>query len=169
MREPSREKSFKCTKCDKSFSTSSYLKAHERIHSGEIQMRKVWQVFFKIKVLEGTWERTHTEEKAFTCSICDKSFSRAGHFKEREGTHTEEKPFKCKIVTRVSQHQVTWQPLERINSGAKVQRLSCTKCDKVFSRLKVPWRSMRWWRNTQERSLSNARCVTRASQNQTTF
>ena len=157
MREPSWEKPFKCTKCDKSFSTSSYLKAHERIHSGEIQVRKVWQVFFKIKVLEGTWERTHTEEKAFTCSICDKSFSRAGHFQEREGTHTEEKPFKCKIVTRVSQHQVTWKPMRGLTQErSQSAKSELHKVRQSFFKIKSSLTEHEMIGHTQERSLSNA-------------
>ena len=88
----STQERFKCAKCDKCF---------------------------KIKVLEGTWERTHTEEKAFTCSICDKSFSRAGHFKEHEGTHTEEKPFKCTKCDKSFSTSSYLKTHERINSGEK--------------------------------------------------
>ena len=119
--------------------------------------KKVWQVFFKIKVLEGTWERTHTEEKAFTCSICDKSFSRAGHFKEHEGTHTEEKPFKCKIVTRVSQHQVTWKPMRGLTQErSQSAKSELHKVRQSFFKTKSYLTEHEMIEHTQERSLSNA-------------
>ena len=58
-----RERSFKCTKCDKSFLTSSYLKkrTHERICSGEKPFQ-VHKVFFKIKFLDGAREEPHRRE-----------------------------------------------------------------------------------------------------------
>ena len=80
----SEEKPFRCTK---NFSTSIYLKTHERIHSGDsIQVHKVWQELLNIKLLGDT--RDHTGGKPFKCTESDKGFTRSS-------SRSMRKPFKC--------------------------------------------------------------------------
>ena len=62
------KKPISCLKCSKSFASTSKLKIHERIHTGE---------------------------KPFSCSKCDKKFNQAAHLKTHERIHTDEKPFSC--------------------------------------------------------------------------
>ena len=56
-----REKPFKCSKCEKAFSESGKLKVHDR---------------------------THTDEKPFSCSLCDKKFRMTHQLKAHGMLHT---------------------------------------------------------------------------------
>ena len=61
---------FTCSYCNKTFSSVSRMKTHERVHTGE---------------------------KPFTCSVCDMKFSQGGNLKAHMRVHTGEKPFACTV------------------------------------------------------------------------
>ncbi|CAL4166775.1 unnamed protein product, partial [Meganyctiphanes norvegica] len=58
---PTKDKSYKCNKCDKDFLYNSELIAHQRSHTGE---------------------------KPFQCSQCNRNFSQNSHLKRHQRTHS---------------------------------------------------------------------------------
>ena len=62
------KKPLSCSNCGKSFTSTSKLNTHERIHTGE---------------------------KPFSCSKCDKKFIQTGDLNRHEMIHSGEKPFSC--------------------------------------------------------------------------
>ena len=76
------------------------LLRHIATHTGEKQYFCTWcdKAFYQYKIDDHM--KTHTGEKPFTCSSCDKSFSQSQHLNSQYRTHTGEKTFVCSICDK---------------------------------------------------------------------
>ena len=70
-----RESAYKCSFCDRSFTSSGSRNYHEKV--------------------------IHLKQKPFNCRFCDKSFGRKSKKDQHEKTvHFKEKPFKCRFCNK---------------------------------------------------------------------
>lgn len=103
-KEPTRDKSFTCQTCNRSFGYKHVLQNHER---------------------------THTGEKPYACSICQKRFTRDHHLKTHMRLHTGEKPYHCEHCDRQFVQVANLRRHLRVHTGEKPY--ACDRCKSKFS------------------------------------
>uniref|UniRef100_A0A670HSA3 C2H2-type domain-containing protein n=1 Tax=Podarcis muralis TaxID=64176 RepID=A0A670HSA3_PODMU len=128
---PGAEKPYTCPTCGKSFSKSSGLRFHKRIHTGErpYACGDCGKSFSQRSNLI-LHQRTHTGVKPFRCSECGKSFLRSSDLVRHEITHTGEKPYTCAECGRSFGHNSTLIAHERTHTGEKPYK--CSICGRSF-------------------------------------
>ncbi|XP_069069966.1 zinc finger protein 670-like isoform X2 [Pleurodeles waltl] len=83
---------FTCKECGKSFTTISYLRKHERFHTGERPHRctTCGKTFSLLGGLQ-RHQKLHTGEKPYQCNICGEYFSRTDVLSRHQKTHIKAK------------------------------------------------------------------------------
>ncbi|XP_078522622.1 uncharacterized protein LOC144791728 isoform X2 [Lissotriton helveticus] len=81
---------FTCKECGKSFTTISYLRKHERFHTGERPHRctTCGKTFSLLGGLQ-RHQKLHTGEKPHQCNMCGEYFSRTDVLSRHQKTHTK--------------------------------------------------------------------------------
>uniref|UniRef100_A0A8C3W1A7 Zinc finger protein 597 n=1 Tax=Catagonus wagneri TaxID=51154 RepID=A0A8C3W1A7_9CETA len=144
--------SYKCPQCDQSFSDSSYLVLHQKMHSGERKYTcgDCGKIFNHRANLRTHW-RIHTGEKPYKCAKCSSSFRQHSHLSRHMNVHAKKKPYTCGICGRgflwlpgLAQHQKTHtakkacgkyfgqktNPVLPERRQALATQSPCTKCGK---------------------------------------
>lgn len=96
--DTSAERPFKCSYCEKFYKDLSYLKVHERIHTGEkpYKCNECGKCFAQSGNLV-THKKIHNCDRPHKCDQCDKSFKRLDELKRHKmRLHTAgERSYKC--------------------------------------------------------------------------
>ena len=83
------EKPYQCMTCKQSFSASSILKQHERIHVKILLPYncKICKKSFSKKHNLNVHYRTHNDERPFECKTCPNRFRQMAHLQRHQNTH----------------------------------------------------------------------------------
>lgn len=100
------------------------ISANDGVTSAEVDSGPVFG-------LRTHWRSSADVEKRFSCSYCEKSFSRFGQLKEHLRSHTGEKPFACAQCGRSFTKHCNLIRHAVVHSGEKPYQ--CGQCGKCFT------------------------------------
>lgn len=129
----SRDKSFTCKICSRSFGYKHVLQNHERTHTGEkpFECPECHKRFTRDHHLK-THMRLHTGEKPYHCSHCDRQFVQVANLRRHLRVHTGERPYTCEICDGKFSDSNQLKSHMLVHNGEKP--FECEKCHMKFRR-----------------------------------
>uniref|UniRef100_A0A8C0UF64 C2H2-type domain-containing protein n=1 Tax=Cyanistes caeruleus TaxID=156563 RepID=A0A8C0UF64_CYACU len=127
-----REQPYECGECGMSFSRSNSLICHQMIHTGEwpYECGQCGKGFSCISQLI-IHQRIHTGERPYECPECGKRFQTTSKIVRHQQIHTDERPFRCPDCGEGFKYNSTLITHRRIHTGERPYE--CGECGKSFS------------------------------------
>ena len=123
--------SHSCTQCGKSYLSQDCLKVHMNVHSSKYKCTECRKCLSSSRDLT-VHSRIHSGEKPFKCTVCDKRFTRSDQLVIHSKTHSGQKPYRCHECHKTFSVSTSLNTHMRIHTGDKPYK--CSLCDKSFSR-----------------------------------
>ena len=112
-----------------------FFKLYENTHWREAIQLQSLQKGFYMKSSLIIHARTHTGEKHYNCSYCNKDILRNNNLTNHKRTHTGDKHYSCSHCDQSFADSSSFRRHQIIHSGEKPY--SCSHCNKAFAQKKT--------------------------------
>ncbi|KAM6169265.1 zinc finger protein 445 [Rhynchocyon petersi] len=118
----------KCSDCGRTFTHSSHLEFHQRLHAqGKLFKCRVCGKAFQWNSDCVRHKKIHTRRKRYKCSLCDKAFRRQSAYRLHQDTHTR------RDVPETNQREHAFSGLEHhVEDHSGKTSFDCSQCRKSF-------------------------------------
>ncbi|KMY87830.1 zinc finger protein 501 [Drosophila simulans] len=130
-RQLSKNSSYTCCLCNKTFCSISNCRRHQKTHTGEKPFAcELCQKPFVDTASVKRHLRTHTGERPFKCLTCQSAFSGASALRQHILIHTGEKPHKCDMCDKFFRARSDLRKHMWSHTGEKP--FKCSQCERCF-------------------------------------